>query len=257
MNPDFQSRLRQHVFSPFRRTRNALESVAGDGVEREYVFFGKLEHPEQLNNAQYFEDQEQWRMVVPCKEPNREMVMRVRKATRYVVHGNGEASAKDPEYTLTIKTFIKGEPGTVEVEQSIGAKEGELLLPIFRASGDGMVKRRYFFRVDNPSGVSRPDGDPYWWEVDAFFDTERMAKEGAGEQVSMDRFHPYVKLDLEVANFDLVVTEDPKEPGEYVSFEWPFPVELNDVVYSQPHNRSARDAARVEEIMTKYMRAKP
>lgn len=176
------------------------EQVSTDGVEREYVFFGQMTHPEDLKEAAGFEDQEQWRIKVPAKEKDREITVRIRKTVRYTVHGNDETSPHDPEYTLTIKSFVKGEKGNVEAESELPPEQGEKMLAVFKKEGDGMIKRRYFF----PAGYGyNPDSDEKFgvrmsldscWEVDVF-----EGHDGKGA---------WVKLDFEVEKFDLKVKDD-------------------------------------------------
>lgn len=237
------------------------EAISTDGVEREYVFFGKLENMEQLYDASYWEQQEQWRILVPSKDPKREISVRIRKATVCRrVSRDQRAVCEESVYTLTIKSFLKGEAGTTEAEVEMDPTEGEAMLKIFRTEGDGMVKDRYFFPLRPEDleklGVKEDDQVPRW-EVDVFRTGNGCRcmtgyHEGHNEIV----YHPYVKLDLEVQSYDLKIEQDEKD-GEAVGFELPFPVELNDVVYSQPHARTERDAARVQEMMDKYMKAKP
>lgn len=224
--------------------------IAEDQVEREYVFFGKMDDPAELQEATHYEDQEQWRVFVGSKTDTRETTVRVRKSTALTkLEGpNAERSgnlydAKDPVYTITVKSFLKGQPGNLESETVMTPESGEALLKIFRAEGDGMIKRRYFFPVTDTQ-MKLPEGT--CWEVDVFFAAPPAWKDGRDDDETY--FAPYVKLDFEVKKWALKLTDS--------SFEVPFPIKLSDVVYGQPHNRSKEDEARVKKIMDTYMKAK-
>src|ERR1700744_3158010 len=180
----------------------SVEGVSTDGVEREYVFFGKMDDPDELIKATSWEDQEQWRIKVPCDEKGREIAVRIRRTVRMEreTHASDDSGIKvsDPVYTLTIKSFMKGEQGNVESEVVMEASEGEPMLRIFRANGDGMIKRRYFFPLDAESskklGFDKEvfDETTACWEVDVFWTGRRIRQRNQDDVpgYNANRFHP-------------------------------------------------------------------
>jgi CYTH domain-containing protein len=145
----------------------ALSLEAVDGrlhKEVEHVFYGKLDHPEELKNAQSALHQEQWMIKVPKTDDNAGSgTMRVR-----CEHGYGES----PRYIFTTKA--KSADGhNVEHEVPTTSDHMELMKVL---ADKGMVKTRYTFPIA---------GSQLVWEVDVFTDEEGLAA-------------PYVKLDLEV-----------------------------------------------------------
>lgn len=228
-------------FPAFLRAALVLstEGVIGDDqVEREYVFFGKMDHPEELKKALWHEHQEQWRILLPGKNPQRQTSVRIRSATAV-----RDGKRNDTIYTLTIKSFIKGEPGNVEGEVVLDAATGAALMKVFREEGDGMIKTRYFFPV---TGTQKAFPENTHWEVDVFPVNPPAWKDGRDDDE--DYVSRYVKLDFEVLDFNLKLTD--------TSFELPFPLTLSEVVYSQPHARSPEDEARVKQLMDTVMKAK-
>lgn len=255
------------ILSPFSEYIRAAfapsteSMIAADQVEREYVFYGKMEDSADLQEATHYEDQEQWRVLLPSKDPLRQTSVRVRRTVAMVKLEGPTAArsgnlyeAKDPVYTVTVKSFVKGQPGNLESEVVMSPESGEALLKILRAEGDGMIKRRYFFQPgygyfpprNEKVGVRMRFEEGTQWEVDVFFVDPPAWKDGRDDDGTY--FAPYVKLDFEVKRWDLKVKED--------GFGVPFPIKLSDVVYGQPHNRSAEDEARVKKIMDLYMKAK-
>lgn len=228
-------------FLQFQQTA-VMEGVSTDAVEREYVFFGTLTDPTQLEKALRFEDQTQYRILLPSAvKARRETSVRIRQTVKYARNSTGEMSPLDAEYTLTIKSFLKGEPGNVEGEVVLDPLAGAALLAIFKEEGNGMVKRRYFFPV---TGADKPFPEGTFWEVDVFLRDVKNIAQDRGVQLV---YWPYVKLDFEVRDFDLALTPS--------SFEVPFPVTLSDVVYGQPHDRTPEEVKRVATYM-QYMTAK-
>lgn len=198
------------------------EQVSTDGVEREYVFYGKMVDPSDLKEASGFEEQEQWRVHAKSDTKNRKTTVRIRKTTAYTKDGE----AKDPVYTLTVKSFKEGTRGCVEAESVLPEVEGKKLLSIFRADGDGMIKRRYFFKAKGA-----PDGCQ--WEVDVF-----KGQRGKG---------CWVKLDLEVPSFSLKLSD--------TAFELPFPISLEEVIYQQAGKRDKATEAKIRDFMDKLLTA--
>ena len=147
------------------RSSLALEAVDGRlHKEVEHVFYGKLDHPEELKNAQSAQHQEQWMIKVPKTDDNAGSgTMRVR-----MEHGYGET----PRYIFTTKA--KSADGH-NVEHEVPTTKDHMDLMKVLAD-KGMVKTRYTFPITGTQLV---------WEVDVFTDEEGLAA-------------PYVKLDLEV-----------------------------------------------------------
>jgi CYTH domain-containing protein len=145
--------------------RLALEEADGRlRKEVEHVFYGKLDHPEELKNAQSATHHEQWMVKVPKTDDNAgQGGMRVR-----MEHGYGET----PRYIFTTKAKTS-DGHNVEHEIPTTRDHFELMQVL---ADKGMVKTRYNFPIPNSTLV---------WEVDVFTDEEGMAA-------------PYVKLDLEV-----------------------------------------------------------
>jgi hypothetical protein len=219
------------------RLAAAMEGViADDQMEREYVFFGKMVDPSELHKAEYFEDQEQYRILSKGKTEGRETSLRIRKTVKCRRHDCGDIERKDPIYQWCLKSYVKGEPGNIEAEGELAPLVGEAMLKVFRTEGDGMIKRRFCFGITG-SDKTFPEGT--FWEVDAFFVSPPTVKNH--ERIEDMDYYPYVKIDLEVKQFDLKVTS--------TSFELPFPIQLTEVVYEQPHNRSKVEAAKVAKMM--------
>lgn len=207
------------------------ESVqSADGMEREYVFYGQLVDKEELEKAASFCDQEQYRIMVPAKEANREIAVRIRKTVSWYRKDSGGLFTHDPVYHLTIKSYVKGEKGCTESENELPTEAGRAMFEIFRTNGsDGLIKRRYVFPIEgNADGMA--------WEVDVpkeFRDSKSLTRSEID-----DGSDCWVKLDLEVHNFDLELTKD--------SFSVPFPIQLKNVIYAQHGERSKDEEAKVK-----------
>jgi len=214
-------------------TTEALPSV--DGVEREYVFFGQMVDKDDLDKATSFEDQEQYRILVPAKEKDREISVRIRKTIGWKKTEKSFV-AEEANYHLTIKSFVKGEEGCVEAENDLDASAGEKMLEIFKTTGDGLIKRRYIFPVgkgydpadlDAKVAVRGKFPKAMVWEID-------VPKDADGDNI-------WVKLDLEVNTFNLVLTDD--------AFQLPFPIRLKNVIYQQPGKRDKATEAKVKKAL--------
>jgi hypothetical protein len=224
----------------------SMEQVSTDGREREYVFFGQMVDKSDLEKITTYEDQIQYRIMVPAKEKDREISVRIRKTIKWK-----DGHCDDPVYTLTIKSFVKGEEGCAEAESVIPPEQGELYVEIFRANGsDGLIKRRYFFPLD---------GTGYWEGEDEKVTLRLRTEPGAMWEVDVPKEFPtadqldrsevgdgnsWVKLDLEVKEFNLKVTD--------TSFSLPFPIRLKNVVYQQPGKRSKEAEATVKKALSGF-----
>lgn len=233
----------------------SAESLAGDGVEREFVFFGKMVDRDELDKADSYEDQVQYRIVLPSKK-GLETSVRIRKTIRWYRKkhegANGEEVdgffCHDPVYHLCIKSFKKGEEGTIEAENELPTEAGEKMLEVFKIQGsDGLIKRRYFFKVGRGYFPNRPNPDEIVglrgiyggmvWEVDVgkeFKDADDLSRSELDDS-------GWVKLDLEVVAFDFKVDGD--------SFQLPFPIRLTDVIYEQPGKRSEESEKKVKNAL--------
>lgn len=216
------------------------ENNSEDGMEREYSFYGKLIDKDDLEHAENFSDQLQYRVQVPSKEAGREIWVRIRKTIDWQKKADGKQFASDPVYTLTIKSFIKGGEGCSEAESELPAEQGEKLLEAFRKAGDGMIKRRYRFPVtiehyaetDGKVSVCRPVPQGLVWEVDV---PKEHRDPAALSRSEVEDSGCWIKLDLEVKDWAFDVDKD--------SFPLPFPVRLVDAIYQQPGQRD-----KVEEV---------
>jgi len=228
------------------------EAVSEDGMEREYVFYGKMVDKSDLERATSYQDQEQYRVFIPSKEKDREITARIRKTLSWYKDDQGE-HVHDPVYHLTIKSFLKGEKGCSEAEQELPREQGQKLLDVFRMADPtgGMIKRRYVFPAGqgyfpnyaNPServGVRMALGDSVW-EVDVpkeFRDSKSL------DRSEVEDGGCWVKLDYEVKKFDLRVKDN--------HFDVPFPIRLTDVIYQQPGERDEVTEARVKKAMKQF-----
>lgn len=213
------------------------------GLEREYSFLGRMDNPDELKNAMGYEDQEQWRVFLPKdSNPHRSTFLRVRKSVVWAKRRSGFVAA-EPVYVMTVKSFVKGHSDIVEEEVTMNPVSGEMLMTSLReistdkTKGDGLIKRRYVFPVAPGSHVT----SDMFWEVDVF---AAPGTKGTGAHMVIG---PYVKLDLEVSEFNI--------PHSSTSFGIPFPITMSDVVYEQPRRRSPTEEARAEAMFSKYMRA--
>jgi hypothetical protein len=229
-----------------------------DGMEREYVFFGQMVDKIDLEKADSFCDQEQYRILVPAKEKGREISVRIRKTVSWYRKqhegANGVEDAglfmHDPVYHLTIKSFLKGEEGCAEAENELATEAGGRMLDIFRENGsDGLIKRRYVFPVGSgfyPTPEEHADERVNLrgmyrglvWEVDVpkeFPNSDDLTRSEVGDGNS------WVKLDLEVKGFDWKLTDD--------SFQLPFPIRLKNVIYQQPGKRDKETEAKVKKAL--------
>ena len=228
-----------------------------DGMEREYVFFGQMVDKIDLEKADSFCDQEQYRILVPAKEKGREISVRIRKTVywdRNPTDDSGRSKEglfnRDPVYHLTIKSFVKGEEGCAEAENELALEAGERMLDIFRENGsDGLIKRRYVFPVGSgfyPTPEKHADErvnlrgmyGGLVWEVDVpkeYPNGDDLTRSEVGDGNS------WVKLDLEVQGFDWKLTDD--------SFQLPFPIRLKNVIYAQPGKRDKETEAKVKKAL--------
>lgn len=129
----------------------ALEDEANGQIarEKEYVWYGKLTDPSQLQKAASQEVQKQ------SSVKGKTGTIRVRETTK-----DGQI-----EYTLTAKAYAGR--GDAEEVSSLVTKD---MAEIFRKlSGESMDKIRYTFPIA---------GTELKWEVDVFIDTEGNTKDG-------------------------------------------------------------------------------
>jgi hypothetical protein len=221
----------------------SAESLAGDGVEREYVFFGRMVDKADLEKADSYEDQVQYRILLPAKK-GREISVRIRKTISWK-----DGNSADPVYHLTIKSFVKGEQGNIEAENELDPEAGEKMLEVFKEQGhDGLIKRRYFFKCglgyfpdypnpDEKVGVRMRFPEGMVWEVDVpkeFKDDESLDRSELDDGC-------WVKLDLEVITWDLKIKDG--------HFDVPFPIRMTDVIYEQPGERSDENEKKVKKAL--------
>lgn len=190
------------------------ESEAGQTqLEREYVIYGKLVDVKDLEKAASQEHQEQWEIRGEKKDDLRYFgSVRVRAA--YANEGDGDAG-RDIKHTLTIKTLQRDGEGKDEVELPCSA---DVFEQVKRLCTGGMTKVRYCFPITH-------EGQDLVWEVDVYTDAN-------------DELVTWCKLDLEV-----------QKPLKTLP---PYPVQLTDVLDTQPEHRSAAQKAFVEDLMDKH-----
>lgn len=239
--------LRQHVN---RLLKTSLENLPSkDGKEREFCFYGKMVDKSDLDKAESFCDQAQYRILVPAKEKGREIAVRIRKTISWYKNDKGTHS-HDPVYHLTIKSFVKGEKGCSEAEVELPKDQGALMFDIFKLNGsDGLMKRRYFFPVgsgyfpepkesaNEKASIRMRFPKGMCWEVDVakeFKDVDDLSRSEVDDV--------WAKLDLEVHDFDDLKLKDNR-------FELPFPIRLTEVIYEQVGDRSKENDALIKTIL--------
>ncbi len=137
------------------------------GLEKEYVYYARLEDVKVLATASHVEHHEQWEIRIPKTDKNASaMRVRVRKTT------DPKSPDSAPEYVETKK--IKLASGG---EQEIPTLSSEDAFNAFKLCAEqGMIKTRYTVAIEGRKGV---------WEIDTF-----AGKDG--------KMQPWCKLDYEV-----------------------------------------------------------
>lgn len=220
------------------------EGISKDGVEREFVFYGKMVDHQDLQCAKRAERQEQYQLTVANPKDASNIRIRIRKSNQLNV-ADGTLIADRPSiYTLTIKSYSKGVTGALEIEHKLSEEPGEELLALFKANGEGMCKDRYCFNMrsgylmDTSELVKTSDKYPKGmiWEVD----------------VSTKSSELWVKIDLEVEDnsfgLDDIGASKVDEEKEGVD-RILFPIRLTDVIYHQPLLHKKNHEAIVKRIL--------
>jgi len=200
-----------------RELRLALEDVA-DGkahLEQEHVLYARCVDFAFLKNASKMEHHEQWELKYPKTEENAgSMRIRARKTVR---------PGLDPEYTQTSKTIDPETKGNNEVTLPIT----EALFQQFRiGSTNGMRKDRYFFPVDDDSGLV--------YEVDMFLKH--------GTQAGAEQYYEWCKIDLEVNDMTTALP--------------PLPQGFTDIISAPFGKRTDAEEARVTALYHNEFTAK-
>jgi CYTH domain-containing protein len=192
---------------------------AGETMEVEYVFYGKITDFSVLEQATTREEHEQWGVRIPRTGKNAsEAKIRVRKTT---------SSDGDVSYMQTIKirqevAHVLGHQLPVS-DRSIGVECNADSFEAFSLmSDDGLIKTRYMV----------PASNGLMWEIDVFKDPQGHNFE-------------FVKIDLELPKGVRVLEELP-----------PFPAGIDILVYNQPDEQTEKEKTLIKELYEKYFVAK-
>lgn len=153
-----------------------------DEIER--VYFAKLSDFEQLSNAPYIEEQEQWEY-------------RLFEDERPIGTLRSRSIDQGDRYELTIKTYKKNGPGSIECNLAGTTEMHEVISEL---ANRVLRKVRYVYPVEVTY-----KGEPVKlkWEIDAF-----KLEDGS--------FYPWVKIDLEVPNADVAAPQIPFRYDEII-----------------------------------------
>lgn len=170
----------------------SLESSAMEAKEEEIEkeLYAKLSNPEELKKADRVIEQLQWMFPILNEDGSYKATMRSR---REIIDGG------DPEYTLTIKIYHKGDIGCTEYT----CDSNEDMMEAFEAiSTMGISKTRYEFPFSVEHEGEKLD---LKWEVDIIKDKEGNDLE-------------YCKIDLEVPTNDIPLPEFPLKTDEIFNY---------------------------------------
>lgn len=200
------------------KLRLALEEENADGkahVEVEHVLYARVVDFSALDKAASYEHQEQWEIKLPKTDTNAgSFRIRIRKT----VKPTGEI-----EYVQTTKTIDPRTKGNMEVSVPVT----EDVFTQFKIGSDaGMMKDRYFFPVNDGSGLV--------YEVDMFF------KPGA--QPGSKEYHDWCKIDLEVPSLEMAMP--------------PIPEGFTDIISAPFGKRTEQEEARVTSLYHNEFRTK-
>lgn len=153
-----------------------------DEIER--VYFAKLSDFEQLSNAPHIEEQEQWEY-------------RLFEGERPIGTLRSRSIDQGERYELTIKTYRKNGPGSVEA--NLGSTE-DMHETIAELANRVLRKVRYVYRVPV---MHRGEELDLKWEIDVF-----KLEDGS--------FYPWVKVDLEVPDPSVAAPQFPFRYDEII-----------------------------------------
>lgn len=163
----------------------ALEGAEPTGTankEIEHVYYANITDLSFLEGVAV-EHQEQWAIVIPKTEDNKcKGNIRVRAT-------HDGASESDWNYIFTTKTFDLGAVGKTEVELTTTKDHFEQFKLL---AEKGMRKDRYVIPIE---------GTDLKWEIDFFLTQDSKF----GER----KYHPWVKIDIEVTSANTVIPEFP------------------------------------------------
>lgn len=203
------------ILSQMLRVSLEEEATGKAHIELEHVLYARITDMSFLDKAKGFEHQEQWQIEIPKTDDNANTGrIRVRKTIP-----EGQAA----EYVLTSKTKDPRTGGSIEV--STPCTE-DVFTQFKILSGDGMLKDRFFYPVEDESGLV--------YEVDMFY------KPGA--QPGSREYFDWCKIDLEVPNMETPMP--------------PVPEGFTDIISAPFGKRTPEEEARVTSLYHNEFRTK-
>lgn len=167
-------KLRQVIPSFFLSSNISMEADSSQSVEREKVFYCRIDDFTQLENADRVENQEQWELRP--KETDTGCI-RVRKTSLVTVGTEHSPANVNETFIMTTKIYTGENGAVVETEQEVSP---DIFEAFKRIAPSGLIKRRFTFNIPNSA---------YKWEVDVFFDEHGDYAEWCKVDLEMDNLN--------------------------------------------------------------------